>query len=218
MEYRSDSVGIDHLLLGLLSQGRGLLREVFDITGYSIDEFHQVVADSIPRGKNKTDKVKFSQAFKAILQMAHESAKSLSQSYIGTEHLLMAIIKYNDPELENIFNDAGVNPNSLSVAVKAHLLESSEIFTSLEAEKDSSESSSQLLSPPAQTSPQKNPTALESYAINYNELATQGKFSQVICRSSELAEITEILCRKNKNNPILLGQPGIGKTAGRRSC
>lgn len=213
MEYRSNSVGIDHLLLGLLSQGRGLLREIFDITGYSIDDFHQVVADSIPRGKNKTNEVKFSKSFKAILEMAHESAQSLSQSYVGTEHLLMAIIKYNDPEVENIFNDAGINHRSLSVAIKAHVLESSQIFSSLDAKADSEESSPRALSTPAQSASPKNPSALESYAINYNELAVQGRFSQVICRSSELSEITEILCRKSKNNPILLGEPGIGKTA-----
>ena len=66
---------------------------------------------------------------------------------------------------------------------------------------------------PAQTSTKQKPTVLESYAINYNELASQGKFSKVICRDENLEQITEVLCRKNKNNPILLGEPGIGKTA-----
>ena len=65
---------------------------------------------------------------------------------------------------------------------------------------------------PANAQP-KNKTALDLYAINYNELASQGKFSKVICRETSIHEMTEILCRKNKNNPILLGEPGIGKTA-----
>jgi len=212
LEYRSSKVDIIHLLLGLLSQGRGLLREVFDVTGHPIDDFRDYVEDSMSRGKRKIDKVKFSEEFKIILQMAHESASKLDQSYIGTEHLLIAIIKYNCPEIENIFYACGINPSSLSIAIKSHLLESSQIFKSLEAQEnsDSPNPSSSLSAPTKQPT---STSALESYGINYNQLASEGKFNEVICRDGNLSEITEILCRKSKNNPILLGEAGIGKTA-----
>ena len=209
LEYRSSSVCVEHLLLGLVSQPRGLLREIFDISGYGIDDFREYIEEGMPRGKRKSDNITFSEEFKAILEIACDSANSLAQSYVGTEHLLIAIIKYNAPVTENLFYACGINPASLSVAIKAHLLESSSIASSIEAE--SVESSPDLLSPPQKA--QKTSSSLESYAINYNQLALEGKFNQVICRETELEEVTEILCRKSKNNPILLGEPGIGKTA-----
>lgn len=215
IDYRSKLVGVDHLLLGLVSQGRGLLREIFDVSGHSIDEFSELVSECIPKGKSKSNGVSFSEEFKAILAIAYESAQSLNQSYVGTEHLLIAIIKYNSPDTEFIFRESGVNQQSLSIAIKAHLLESSEIGSSLRAEIEPEEESSPMAINPQNSSQknQKSNSSLDSYAINYNELAIDDKFDKVICRESQLAEITEILCRKSKNNPILLGQPGIGKTA-----
>jgi len=208
ISYSAEIIDIDHLLLGLLSQGRGLLREIFDLSGYDIDSFKEVVEDSIPVGAERKEDIGFSKDFKAILQVAFDSASSLQQSYVGTEHLLVAIIKYNSPKTQHFFEKGGINQKSLSISIKSYLLESSEVFTSLEGQKDSDK----LI----QTEPkkkQKTNTALESYAVNYNQLAAEGKFNKVICRQTQLNELTEILCRKNKNNPILLGEPGIGKTA-----
>jgi len=208
LEYRSSKVKIVHLLLGLVSQSRGLLREVFDISGYDIDSFRSYVENSISRGKTKGDKASFSDEFKLILQIAYDYASNLSQSYVGTEHLLVAIIKYNSPDTSELFYECGINPSSLSISIKTHLLESSTTLQPIDFE----ESSSAQRSSSSQKSP-KSLSALESYAINYNELAKEGKFNKVICRDGNLAEMTEILCRKSKNNPILLGEPGIGKTA-----
>lgn len=208
LEYRSSKVKIVHLLLGLVSQSRGLLREVFDISGYDIDTFRSYIESSISRGKTKGDKASFSSEFKLILQLAYDCASNLSQSYVGTEHLLIAIIKYNSPDTSELFYECGINPASLSISIKTHLLESSTVLRPIETDESSSPHPSSGLPKSS-----KNPTALESYAINYNELAKEGKFNKVICRDGNLAEMTEILCRKSKNNPILLGEPGIGKTA-----
>ena len=209
LEYRSSKVDLTHLLLGLVSQTRGLLREVFDISGYAIDDFRSHLEKNIARGKYKGETVSFSEEFKLILQLAYQTAENLDQSYVGTEHLMIAIIKYNCPEIESIFFECDINPKSLSLAIRTHLLESSQIYSSLDTERG-------LDSPLAAVNPAKqakSPSALEAYAINYNQLASDGKFNRVICRDHDLAEMTEILCRKSKNNPILLGEPGIGKTA-----
>lgn len=209
IQYHASMIDIEHLLLGLLSQGRGLLREIFDLSGYDIDEFKDVVEENLPKGKHKKEDIPFSQDFKGILQLAFESASSLQQSYVGTEHLLVAIIKYNSPKTQVFFKQALVNQQSLSIAIKSYLLESSQVFTAMEAEKGS-ETPEKIEQAPKK---QKSNSVLESYAVNYNQLASEGKFNKVICRESHLHELTEILCRKNKNNPILLGEPGIGKTA-----
>lgn len=209
IQYRAPVIDIEHLLLGLLSQGRGLLREIFDISGYDIDAFKEIVEDTLPKGKTKKEDIPFSQDFKGILQLAFESASSLQQSYVGTEHLLVAIIKYNSPKTQGFFKKADINQQSLSIAIKSYLLESSQVFTAMEAQKNS-DSPNEIEQAPKK---QKSSGVLESYAVNYNQLASEGKFNKVICRESHLHELTEILCRKNKNNPILLGEPGIGKTA-----
>jgi|TARA_Y100000289_G_scaffold62654_1_gene72126 ATP-dependent Clp protease ATP-binding subunit ClpC len=209
IDYRASQIDVNHLLLGLVSQVRGLLREIFDLSGYDIDYFKEQIEKNMPIGKSKSKDIAFSKDFKAILSLAFESATNLSQSYVGTEHLLIAIIKYNSPKTEEFFRLAGVNQSSLSIGIKSYLMEASQVFTAIDAEKGSSDQNA--ISAPA--TQQKTKTALDLYAINYNELASQGKFSKVICRDASIHEMTEILCRKNKNNPILLGEPGIGKTA-----
>jgi ATP-dependent Clp protease ATP-binding subunit ClpC len=212
IDFKCSKVDVEHLLLGLVSQSRGLLREIFDLSGYDIDFFREHIEKNMPIGRSKKQNIPFTKDFKAILGIAYKSADSLQQSYVGTEHLLIAIIQYNSPKTKNFFIDAGINKQSLSIAIKTYLLESSQIFTSLEAEKTSTNDREVNDAPQISTKPSKK-TALESYAINYNELAAQGKFSKVICRQESLDQLTEILCRKTKNNPIILGDPGIGKTA-----
>lgn len=210
IDYRSSKVDVDHLLLGLVSQGRGLLREIFDLSGYDIDFFREQIEKNMPIGKSKSNNVTFSDDFKAILTIAYDSANNLSQSYVGTEHLLIAIIKYNSPKTEDFFHISGINKQSLSISIKSYLLEASQVFAETDTKNLSEED---VAASPAKSNQQKAKTALDLYAINYNELASQGKFSKVICRDESLHQMTEILCRKNKNNPILLGDPGIGKTA-----
>lgn len=212
LKYRASSIDVQHLLLGLVSQSRGLLREIFDLSGYDIDLFKGEIEENMPKGKSKKQDIPFTQDFKAILQIAYESAESLSQSYVGTEHLLVAILKYNSPKTDDFFIISEINKKSLSIAIKSHMLESSQIFSSLEEERSLGQDQSQPAQP-KQTSSQQKKSALELYSINYNELASEGKFNKVICRDESLHQLTEILCRKSKNNPILLGDPGIGKTA-----
>lgn len=210
LEYRSSKVNVEHLLLSLVSQSRGLLREVFDISGYHIDDFKDHVSESITRGKSKGSNTKYSDEFKIILEIAFDYANSLQQSYVGTEHLLIAIIKFNTPKIHDMFYSCNISPSSLSIALKSHLIESSQALPSLDLIDEPLTETNPLS--PTKTK-QKSASVLESYAINYNELAAEGKFNEVICRESSLAEVTEILCRKNKNNPILLANPGVGKTA-----
>jgi ATP-dependent Clp protease ATP-binding subunit ClpC len=210
LEYRSPKVNAEHLLLSLVSQSRGLLREVFDLSGYHIDNFKDHVSEAIARGEGKGSSAKYSDEFKIILEIAFKYANSLHQSYVGTEHLLIAIIKFNTPIIHDMFRSCNISPSSLSIALKSHLIESSEALPSLGSMDDLSPESNPLTLPKTK---QNTPNVLESYAINYNELASAGKFNEVICREGSLAEVTEILCRKNKNNPILLANPGVGKTA-----
>ena len=203
--YKVKVVKLEHLLLGLLSQGRGLLREAFNISSYDFDSFKVFVEDSLVKGRSKTNSPQFAAEVKTILEIAHSCAQDFSQPYVGTEHILLAIIKFNSPAVKQLFIDADVSSKSLVTAIRSQLLEAASVplldlseAPEVVAREEKRETSS---------------SALKSFSINYNDLAAKGKFNDVVCRDKSLLEVTEILCRRTKNNPILLGEPGIGKTA-----
>ena len=207
IRYQSPKVTLEHLLVGLLSQRKCLLREIFVIVGYDLDGFRSLVESSLSQFRKKTAGISFSSEVKSVLQLAYECAEDLGQSYIGTEHILIALLKYDSPSVGKLFKKGGIQLKSLTLAIKAHLLESSQIFNPDIAQEEPA--------PTVENRPAKksSSTALETYGVNYNDLAVKGRFHDVICKEKDMKEITEILCRKTKNNPLLLGEPGIGKTA-----
>ena len=197
-------IKLEHLLVGLLAQGRGLLREAFNLTGYDIDAFRLFIESSLRKGRSRKGGPQFAAEVKMILELAHKCATDLRQSYVGTEHILLAIIKFNSPPIRGLFNESDVDPRSLAAALRSQLLDSAALPAPPEV--------SPYL-PPEEARESPASSALKSFSINYNELASKGKFNEVVCRDASLLELTEILCRRTKNNPILLGEPGIGKTA-----
>lgn len=204
LKYKVKVIKLEHLLLGLLVQGRGLIRESFNLSGYDIDAFRIFVADSLKKGRAQKNNPQFAAEVKTILELAHRCAQDLRQPYVGTEHILLAIIKFNKLEIKNLFKESDIDPASLVASLRSQLLSSS----TLPSVDD--------IPPPVSPEDLREPSsssALKAFSINYNELAQKGKFNDVICRDETLTEITEILCRRSKNNPILLGEPGIGKTA-----
>lgn len=205
IKYKVKVVKLEHLLLGLLCQGRGLLREAFNISSYDFDAFRVFIEDSLVKGRSKTSTPQFAAEVKTILELAHSCAKDFVQPYVGTEHILLAIIKFNSPAVKQLFIEADVSSRALATALRSQLIESSQSPI-----LDMSESPQEIM---REESRETKPSALKSFSINYNELAAKGKFNDVVCRDESLLEVTEILCRRTKNNPILLGEPGIGKTA-----
>ena len=204
LQYKVKVIKLEHLLLGLLAQGRGLLRESFNLSGYDIDAFRISVSTSLKKGRAQKSNPQFAAEVKTILELAHRCATDLMQPYVGTEHILLAIIKFNSPAIKDLFKKSDVKPQALVASLRSQLLNSSNLPPTEDApafsmREDQGES--------------KSSSALKAFSINYNELAQKGKFNEVICRDETLTELTEILCRRSKNNPILLGEPGIGKTA-----
>ncbi len=204
LEYKVKVIKLEHLLLGLLAHGRGLLRESFNLSGYDIEGFRDFIAASIKKGRAQKNNPQFAAEVKMILELAHRCATDLRQPYVGTEHILLAIIKFNSPPIKELFEKSDIKPKSLVASLRSQLLSSSNLPSSEEAPPFS------LTEEPKEV---KTTSALKSFSIDYNQLAQKGKFNEVICRDETLTELTEILCRRSKNNPILLGEPGIGKTA-----
>lgn len=204
IKYKVKVVKLEHLLLGLVSQGRGLLRESFSLSGYDIDGFRVFIEEWLKKGRAQKGNPQFAAEVKTILELAHKCATDLRQPYVGTEHILLAIMKFNSPAINEVFRKSNVNPKSLIASLRTHLLEGAYL-----PEIQQQPPFSEREDPPEQS----RSTALKAFSINYIELAKKGKFNDVICRDESLTELTEILCRRSKNNPILLGEPGIGKTA-----
>jgi len=204
LDYKSSLVRLEHLLLGLLSQGRGLLREAFILSDNDLDSFRIFIEGDLHIGSGSSDSIRYGTEVKAILELSYTFASDLDQAYVGTEHILMSIIKTNPPEIGRLFKEAGINRKSLTNALRAQLLEGAKIDAEISEDKEVTQTPS---------APIEKLSALEAFGINYNELAKSGKFDDVLCPEEVITDITESLCRKNKNNPLLLGQPGIGKTA-----
>lgn len=196
-------VTLSHLLFSLVSQRGGILREVFGAVGYELDSFKAFLESSLVQGSSATRKVRFSKEFTTVLELAHEYAQRLSHAYVGTEHIFIVILKLNSPAVQSIFKDATIDSQKLGRALKAGLVEAGDMLATFRP---------QIIINAPQSSSQSS-SALEPFAINYNELAAQGKLGTVVCDDDKIQEITEILCRKSKNNPILLGEAGVGKTA-----
>jgi ATP-dependent Clp protease ATP-binding subunit ClpC len=204
IDYKSSSVRLEHLLLGLLSQGRGLLREAFILSENDLDSFKIFVESDLAIGDKTCLSIKYASEVKAILELSYTCASDLDQAFVGTEHILLSIIKTNSPIIGKLFRGAGIDHKSLTNALRAQLLEGAKI--------DSDTTNTKEPRTPAPQSNEKR-SALESFGINYNNLAKEGKFDDVLCPEEVISDITESLCRKTKNNPLLLGQPGVGKTA-----
>ena len=187
IKFKSKTVSLHHLLVGLLSQRRGLLREIFLIVGYDLDSFRALVEGSLSSRKRSPQGISFAPEVKVVLEMAYKCAGDLDQSYVGTEHILIALLKYRSPDTLKLFKEGGIHLKTLTLAIKAHLIESSQI-------SPTEPTPPPVLDPPEGRSSKKpSSTALETYGVNYNELASQGKFHDVICKEKDMKEITEIL-------------------------
>ena len=204
VDYHSPVVKLEHLLLGLLSQGRGLLREAFTLSENDLDGFKIFIESDMDIGSSSGEGIKYASEVKSILELAYECASGLDQPYVGTEHILLSIIKARSPLVNRLLKEGGINGKTLTHALRAQLLEGHQIDAEAKESSDL---------PKAAVKHTEKLSALESFGINYNDLARAGKFDDVVCAEDVLSHITESLCRKTKNNPLLLGDPGIGKTA-----
>ena len=204
LDFNQSTVSVLHLLLAIVSQRGGILREVFMASGNDLDACKVFLESSLSQGSSRTKKMNFSREFKTALEMAHAYASRLSHAYVGTEHIFIALLKLNPPSVKTLLREARVDREALGLALKSGLLEAGEVLRAL--------SSAPSLIVRATAAPPPS-SALDPFAINYNDLASEGKLSTVIPREGTLAQLAEILCRKTKNNPILLGDAGVGKTA-----
>ena len=219
-------IGTEHLLLGLLKLGKGVAVTILENLGVELNAVRQQVEQQIGRGTEPQAEgnIPYTPRVRKVLALANREAQELNHTYVGTEHLLLGLIRDGDGVAGQILRHFGVDLEQarrelLDVLTPKYQMDADEDNIipdddDEEEENDSPAIPSDEPTAPAYSRQQKSKTpALQAFGRDMTQLARDGKMDPVIGRSSEIERVIQILCRRNKNNPVLLGEAGVGKTA-----
>lgn len=206
--FNQSSVGTEHLLLGLIKLGHGVAVNVLQKTGIDIQTLRQKVeklAGTAP-GQKTSGKIPYTPRVKKVLSLAVSEAKALQHIYVGTEHLLLGLLQEGEGVAARILKSLDVNLDQ----TRREILKEIDSYFLPEEEFASHAGPGQRVPEPkgAVRTP-----ALKVFGRDLTELARLGKTDPVIGREGEIERLIQILCRRTKSNPILLGEAGVGKTA-----
>ena len=195
-------VGSEHILLGLLREGTGVAASVLqehNITAGQVEErLETVIGRGQPTSLSPND---FTPRCKRILEMAVVGARSMGHSYVGTEHLLIAIIQEGESYAVRFLSELGADPGAvLKSTTKAIGAETADTAPSRPGQHSQGKKDS------------KTPT-LDQFGRDLTQVAKDGRLDPIIGRQKEIERVIQILSRRTKNNPVLIGEPGVGKTA-----
>ena len=190
-------IGTEHILLGILREGEGIAAQVLKNKGIDLITVRQQVEALVGKGQQEVGQViGYTPRTKTILELSVEEARSLGQNYIGTEHLLLALIREGEGVAAQILMAMGLNFDSLRQEIVG-------LMDSEGAKGKRSEASVKGSNTPN----------LNQYGRDLTEMAKEGKLDPIIGREKEIERVIQILSRRTKNNPALIGDPGVGKTA-----
>ena len=205
-----DYVGTEHILLGLIREGEGVAAAVLTNLSVDLDQVNEQVEERVKRGKATIalGELPYTTRAKKVLEFAMAEARELNHSYVGTEHLLLGLLREEKGIAAQVLNHLGISLEDARA----------ETLKVLGSEVDPSEPAgiggSSGSNPSGSKSEKKSKTpALDHFCRDLTDHARQGKLDPIVGRSSEIDRVVEILCRRKKNNPVLIGEPGVGKTA-----
>ena len=195
-------IGTEHLLLGIVKEENGIAGRVLRELGAKPDRVAEMVERMTGAGRRAASgKLDLTPRTKQVLEFAVEEARKLSHAYIGTEHLLLGLIRHGDGVAIDVLRQLGLTPDRIR----------RETMRAIQQEQpEGAKSSSPLVS---QKKERPKTPALDQLATDLTALAEQGKLDPVIGRETEIERVIQILARRTKNNPSLIGEPGVGKTA-----
>ena len=195
--FNHNYIGTEHLLLGLVREGEGVAARVLENMNVELPKVRTAVEFIIGRGDRPVvGEVGLTPRAKRVIELAIDEARRLGHNYIGTEHLLLGLVREGEGIAAGVLESLGVNLDKVRHEVIRVLSQSSSAGPSAQETKRAS----------------KTPT-VDQLGINLTELARAGKLDPVIGREKEIERVIQILGRKTKNNPALIGEPGVGKTA-----
>jgi ATP-dependent Clp protease ATP-binding subunit ClpC len=187
-------IGTEHILLGIISEGESLAAKVLETLGVNLAKVRAEVEAIVGRGgQTVQQEMVFTPRAKRVIELAFEEARQLNHNYIGTEHLLLGLIREGEGVAARVLTNLGVDPAKVRVQTTSLLGAETQPQTTAKGKS-------------------KTPT-LDAYGRDLTQLAREGKLDPVIGRNTEIERVIQILSRRTKNNPALIGEPGVGKTA-----
>lgn len=193
-------VGTEHLLLGLIEEGTGVAATVLEESGLSKESYKNKIADSTGTGsKTVLTPDDLTPRTKRVMQMAMAISAKVGDSYVGTEHLLFAILSESDSYAVRFLQELGVSVQSVAQALQSNMQKGDEesLYQGIDNSNHNSGSTK----------------TLEKFGRDLTKAAKNGEIDPVIGRAKEIERVIQILSRRTKNNPVLIGEPGVGKTA-----
>ncbi|MBR1617924.1 AAA family ATPase, partial [bacterium] len=199
-------VGTEQLLLGLIAEGTGIASKTLKGMGVNIKEAREEVEKIIGRGSGFVAvEIPFTPRAKKVLELSWDEARQLGHNYIGTEHLLLGLIREGEGVAAKVLENLGVDLNKCRTNIIKMLGDT-------KASSSSSNSGSAFATSGASQKSAKTPS-LDEFGTDLTLAAQEQRLDPVMGREKEIERVIQILARRTKNNPVLLGEPGVGKTA-----
>lgn len=202
---KHDKIGTEHLLLGLLLDQGGIAGRVLRELGLNVESVLTITERITGIGEYSGEALALSQGTQRVLELAVEEARNLSHHYIGVEHILLGLISYGKGVANDVLIQLGLTADQIRRQT-LRMMEEARDKSKLQRERRQSDRSKK--SKTKSTTPM-----VDQLAVNLTELAEEGKLDPVIGREAEIERVVQILARRTKNNPALIGEPGVGKTA-----
>lgn len=190
-----NNIGTEHILLGLIREGEGIAAKALYGLGLGSDKIQKEVENLIGKGQETSQIIHYTPRAKKVIELSMDEARKLGHSYVGTEHILLGLIREGEGVAARVLNNLGVSLNKARQQV-LQLLGSNETGGHQGGASTSA-----------------NTPTLDSLARDLTAIAREGSLDPVIGRSKEIQRVIEVLSRRTKNNPVLIGEPGVGKTA-----
>ena len=193
-------IGTEHILLGLIHEGEGVAAKSLEALGINLESVREQVQEIIGQGQQApTGHIPFTPRAKKVLELSLREALQLGHSYIGTEHLLLGLIREGEGVAAQVLTKLGADTNK----VRQQVIQLLSGFQGKETVNVGGENHEK----------QKGSQILDQFGRNLTQAAADGKLDPVIGREREIERVMQILSRRSKNNPVLIGEPGVGKTA-----
>lgn len=192
-----NNIGTEHILLGLVREGEGIAAKALESLGLEVSKIQEEVEKLIGTGKQPMQTIHYTPRAKKVVELSQDEARKLGHSYVGTEHILLGLIREGEGVAARVLNNLGVSLNKARQQV-LQLLGSNESQAGRQGRGQASNA---------------NTPTLDSLARDLTHSAKEGNIDPVIGRSKEIERVIQVLSRRTKNNPVLIGEPGVGKTA-----
>lgn len=190
-----NNIGTEHILLGLVKEEEGIASKALIALGLGLEKVQKEVESLIPRGTGQTMNIAYTPRAKKVIELSMDEARKLGHTYVGTEHILLGLIREGEGVAARVLNNLGVSLNKARQQV-LQLLGNNESISTHQG-----------------NGAHANTPTLDGLARDLTATARDGKLDPVIGRSKEIDRVIQVLSRRTKNNPVLIGEPGVGKTA-----